>query len=138
MAEREKNSRRQHCPGQAGAEIRCVTMTLTFCCGRSSDFDPYPAIDIEKTGKKLKDLIGESGYSIRAIQELLHLSCPQPIYRWMKGQTLPTVDHLYALARIFHLHMEELLVQKEKNGAELFVLEKILTKHDYAFNISVK
>lgn len=56
----------------------------------------------------------QQGYSVKDIQHLLHLSCPQPIYRWMKGQVLPTVDHLYIIARVLHVHMEELLVSQDE------------------------
>lgn len=74
---------------------------------------------MRETGRQLTRLIQKSGYSVGEIQNLLHLSCPQPVYRWMKGQVLPTVDHLYVLAKLFRIHMEELLVQKERGTAEL-------------------
>lgn len=41
----------------------------------------YYNIDMEQTGLKLKKIIKQSGYDVKAIQEILHLSCPQPIYR---------------------------------------------------------
>lgn len=72
----------------------------------------YQGIDAERTGMRLKELIKQSGYSVGDIQKLLHMSCPQPVYKWMKGQMLPTVEHLYALAKIFHVHMEEILVPR--------------------------
>lgn len=50
------------------------------------------------------------GYSVKDIQNMLHLSCPQPVYRWMRGQVLPSVDHLYVLAKVLEVHMEELLI----------------------------
>lgn len=73
----------------------------------------YPNIDMKLTGLKLKKLIQRSGYDVKDIQKYLHLSCPQPIYRWFKGKTLPSVDHLYALSVLFGVHMEELIVSKQ-------------------------
>ncbi len=67
-------------------------------------------IDMEKTGIRLKELMSDSGYDVKQLQELLELSCPQPIYRWFKGQILPSVNNLYMLSVIFGVHMEELLV----------------------------
>lgn len=67
-------------------------------------------IDQVETGKKLKAMIQAAGYNVKFIQEYLHLSCPQPIYRWFKGKILPSVEHLYALSRLLNVHMEELLV----------------------------
>lgn len=70
----------------------------------------YPSIDIEKTGLKLKMMLKEAGYNVKYIQEYLHLSCPQSIYRWFKGKILPSVEHLCALSKLLNVHMEELLV----------------------------
>ena len=70
----------------------------------------YPEIDMKKTGEKIRCKVKNSAYSVKEIQEYLHLSCPQPIYRWFKGQTLPTVDHFYALGRLLGISMEEMIV----------------------------
>lgn len=55
----------------------------------------YENIDMKKTGLLLKETIEKNGYTVKDIQNILHLSCPQPIYRWFKGGILPSVDHLY-------------------------------------------
>ena len=72
----------------------------------------YPNIDMYRTGRKLKRILESAGYTPRMIQEYLHLSCVQPIYRWYKGLILPSVDHLLILSELLHVHMEELLVKK--------------------------
>lgn len=69
-------------------------------------------IDLPGTGKRIRRLMRENGYNVNQLQEELHLSCPQPIYRWMRGQVLPSVDHLFAMSRLFHVHMEDLLEEK--------------------------
>lgn len=73
----------------------------------------YSGIDLKKTGIHLKKLTERKGYTVKDIQRLLHLSCPQPVYRWFKGQVLPSVDHLYVLSKLLHVHMEELLLPLE-------------------------
>lgn len=70
----------------------------------------YPTIDQEKTGIKLKAMLKTAGYDVKYIQKYLHLSCPQPIYRWFKGKVLPSVEHLCAISILLGVHMEELLV----------------------------
>lgn len=67
-------------------------------------------IDQVKTGIKLKKMLKAAGYDVRDIQEYLHLSCPQSIYRWFKGKILPSVEHLCALSKLLNVHMEDLLV----------------------------
>ncbi|MBD5500280.1 MAG: helix-turn-helix transcriptional regulator [Lachnospiraceae bacterium] len=70
----------------------------------------FQSIDQVKTGIKLKKMLKAAGYDVRDIQEYLHLSCPQSIYRWFKGKILPSVEHLCALSRLLNVHMEDLLV----------------------------
>ncbi len=75
----------------------------------------YPNIDMEKTGRKLKRTIESAGFTPRMIQEYLHLSCVQPIYRWYKGLILPSVDHLFMLSELLNVHMEDFLVKQNIN-----------------------
>lgn len=72
----------------------------------------YQNIDLKKTGRRLKDMLLASGLTVQELQRRLHLSCPQPIYRWFRGQVLPSVDHLYMLSILLGVHMEELLVSE--------------------------
>ena len=74
----------------------------------------YQNIDMKRTGNNIKRMIEAAGYTPRMIQEYLHLSCVQPIYRWYKGLILPTVDHLLSLSELLDVHMEELLVKKDE------------------------
>ncbi len=74
----------------------------------------YPNINMRQTGKRMEAAIKTAGIDVKTLQEYLHLSCPQPIYRWFKGQVLPSVDHLYVISRLLGMHMEELLVPKQR------------------------
>lgn len=74
----------------------------------------------------MKDKVFGAGYSVKEIQEFLHLSCPQPVYRWFKGQILPSLDHLYVLSRLLGVHMEELIVAKGNNRRALSKQERRL------------
>lgn len=74
----------------------------------------YSGIDLVRTGSHLKRLIKQQGYPVKDIQKLMNLSCPQPVYRWFKGQVLPSVEHLYVLSKLLEIHMEELLVPQQE------------------------
>lgn len=71
------------------------------------------AIDMERTGLNIEMYIKVSGIKVSKLQKILNLSCPQPIYRWMKGKMIPTVDHFYIMSKLFGVHMEDLIVAKE-------------------------
>ena len=74
----------------------------------------YPNIDMQQTGRKMKRMLESAGYTPRMIQDYLHLSCVQPIYRWYKGLILPSVDHLFMLSKLLGVHMEDFLAKKEQ------------------------
>lgn len=81
------------------------------------DNNTYIHINMEKTGILLKKKITEQGYTVKDIQKYLQLSCPQPVYRWLKGKTLPSLDHMLMLSHVLKVHMEDLLAV-EGMGAE--------------------
>lgn len=85
-------------------------------------------IDKELSGLLLRIYIRNSGYCVSQIQEYLYLSCPQPVYRWMRWMILPSVGHLYSLSRLFGCHMEDLLAtQQERARIErLYGLRRVL------------
>ena len=72
----------------------------------------YTSLDMIQTGKKIHYIFIKNGCTVKDIQCFLNLACPQSIYRWIKGQTLPSIDNLYKMAEIFQIHMEDMLVAK--------------------------
>lgn len=71
------------------------------------------SLDMQMTGHLLKQMIRKRGYTIREIQKELGLSCPQPIYRWFRGQIMPSIDNLYKLSTILKVHMEDLVIPRQ-------------------------
>lgn len=91
------------------------------------------SLDMRMTGHVLSDKIRKRGYTVAEIQKELNLSCPQPIYRWFKGQTMPSIDNLYKLSALLEVHMEDLVIPRQdevwilhrgKNPAEYIRLKK--------------
>lgn len=71
------------------------------------------SMDMLMTGQLIKRLVREGGYSVSEVQSRLGLSCPQPIYRWYKGQNMPSIDNLFMLSDMLGLHMEDMLIQRD-------------------------
>lgn len=90
----------------------------------------YPNLDLKQSGSLMRYQIRRSGYTVRDIQDYLVLSCPQPVYRWFQGKTLPSVDHLYALSRLLGVHMEELLAGAQESP----VYREIFGEKQYLFS----
>lgn len=71
------------------------------------------SLDVLMTGQVLSGKIKKSGYTIAEIQRKLKLACPQPVYRWINGQTLPSIDNLYNLSKLLKVPMDELVVARQ-------------------------
>ncbi len=70
----------------------------------------YPLIDLKKTGEWLRVLCKHYGYSVKDLQEYLHISSNQAIYEWFNGHTLPSVNNLLALSMLLNISINLLLV----------------------------
>ena len=70
-------------------------------------------IDMIKTGNNISRLRKEKGLSIKAIQEAMGFNTPQAIFKWQRGEALPTVDNLAVLSELFQMTIDEIIV-KEK------------------------
>lgn len=62
-----------------------------------------------ETGKNLKRIMLQNGYSVKDIQFYLNLGTVQSIYHWLDGKSLPTIDHLYALSELFQLPIDSMI-----------------------------
>lgn len=69
-----------------------------------------PIIDLEATGRNIVRFRMESGLSVKDLQEIFGFGTPQAIYKWQRGETLPSVDNLVFLSAIFGVPVDDILV----------------------------
>ena len=70
----------------------------------------FPVIDLAATGSNIRRLRVERGLTVRELQNYFGFEEPRAIYKWQKGESLPTVDNLFALSKILCVPMETILV----------------------------
>jgi transcriptional regulator with XRE-family HTH domain len=68
-----------------------------------------PVVDMKLTGQNIASLRIKRGISVREMQHLLGFTTPQSIYKWQRGETLPTLENLAALACILDVSMDDIL-----------------------------
>ena len=68
-----------------------------------------PVVDMKLTGQNIASLRIKRGISVREMQHMLGFSTPQSIYKWQRGETLPTLENLAALACILDVSMDDIL-----------------------------
>ena len=69
-----------------------------------------PVIDMTATGINITRLRVNAGLTVKDLQKIFGFSTPQAIYKWQRGAALPTVDNLVALALLFGVRIEDILV----------------------------
>ena len=67
-------------------------------------------INMTETGNNISRLRKEKGITIKQIQETMGFNTPQAIYRWMRGETMPTLDNVFALSELLNVTVEEIVV----------------------------
>lgn len=70
----------------------------------------YPTIDMVKTGQNIMRLRIQNGFSVRDLQNIFGFSTPQAIYKWQSGISMPTIDNLVVLARLFQVQVDDILI----------------------------
>ncbi len=77
-----------------------------------------PVVDMKLTGQNIAALRMQRGISVRDLQLMLGFSTPQSIYKWQRGETLPTIENLAALACILGVTIDAIVaVECRKAGS---------------------
>lgn len=95
-----------------------------------TDMRPFPTIDLKATGSKIVRLRQAKALTVRDLQDYFGFEAPQAIYKWQRGETLPSVDNLYALSKLLDVPINDILVGKDRmiktksepNGSDSFYL----------------
>ena len=69
----------------------------------------FISIDMQATGKQIKKIMLQQGYTINDIKEYLYLKNPQAIYKWFRGESIPKIDVLFALSKLFNVPIDDLM-----------------------------
>ena len=71
------------------------------------------------SGEKIRMYIKNSKMKIAEVQAAFGFNSPQAIYKWMRGDAMPTIDNLVALAMIFGVTMDEIIVVDTDTRAQI-------------------
>lgn len=73
-----------------------------------------PVIDMTATGTNIMRLRINAGMTVKDLQDIFGFSTPQAIYKWQRGEKMPTVDNLVVLAAVFGATVDEILVYQRR------------------------
>lgn len=80
----------------------------------------YPTINVKATGERIRTLRKEKGIKVTELSEFMGFSEPQAVYKWQRGETLPSVDNLFALSRILETSIEDILVGDDEMSSRFY------------------
>ncbi|MBP3761805.1 MAG: helix-turn-helix transcriptional regulator [Ruminococcus sp.] len=69
-----------------------------------------PVIDVKATGSNIKQIIKSKGFRIADVQARCGFNTPQAIFKWLRGDSVPTIDNLIILADMFDLPIDKIII----------------------------
>ena len=66
-------------------------------------------IDMVRTGNNISRLRKEKGITVRQIQEEMGFNTPQAIFKWIRGESLPTLDNMIVLSEMLAVPIEQII-----------------------------
>jgi len=78
-----------------------------------------PAIDMAATGRNIAKMRQNAGLTVKDLQIFFGFATPQAIYKWQHGAAMPTIDNLVALAMIFGVTMDDIIVVDTDTAAQI-------------------
>ena len=70
----------------------------------------YLSIQQKETGRQIKRLLSEHGYTVKDVQNVMGFENPQAVYKGISGKSLPSLDIFIILSRLLHTSIEDILV----------------------------
>ena len=71
----------------------------------------FPSIDMAATGTNIVRMRRQTGMSVQDLQQVFGFSTPQAIYKWQRGDAMPTLDNLVVLAAVFGTTLDAIIVR---------------------------
>jgi len=62
------------------------------------------------TGANIRALIKGKGLKVADVQTVFGFNTPQAIFKWMRGDAVPTIDNLIILADMFDVPIDKIII----------------------------
>lgn len=83
----------------------------------------YPIVSLTATGDNIRRLRKERKVKTSELADYLGFSDVQAVYKWERGECLPTLENCFALSKYLHVQVEDILVcMDEMPSLFLFIL----------------
>lgn len=69
----------------------------------------FPVLDPKATGARIKELRKQKHLKVEDVARFMGFESEQAVYKWQRGDSLPTIDNLYALSVLFETSVDDIL-----------------------------
>lgn len=76
----------------------------------------YPIINPAATGDRINTLRKARGLSVSYLKDYFGFSTTNAIYKWLRGDALPSLDNMFALSLLLDVPVNDIIVADRKNG----------------------
>ena len=68
-------------------------------------------IDMIETGNNIARLRKMKNLSVKDVQTAMGFNTPQAIFKWQRGEAMPSIDNLVVLSELFDTPIDEILIK---------------------------
>lgn len=68
-----------------------------------------PTIDLIATGQNIRQLRRARNITVSEIQSYLELDTPRGVYKWQRGECLPSIENLLGLSIMFGVTINNII-----------------------------
>ena len=72
-----------------------------------------PSINMAATGNNITQMRRRAGMTVQDLQNIFGFSSPQAIYKWQRGDAMPTLDNLVILASVFDTTLDAIVIRNK-------------------------
>ena len=72
-----------------------------------------PSINMAATGNNISQMRRRAGMTVQDLQNIFGFSSPPAIYKWQRGEAMPTIDNLVILASVFDTTMDAIVIRNQ-------------------------
>ena len=74
--------------------------------------EAIPTINLEATGSNIKSLMKARGLKVAELQSVCGFNTPQSIFKWLRGDAMPSIDNLVILSHILGVPIDSIIITK--------------------------
>jgi transcriptional regulator with XRE-family HTH domain len=75
----------------------------------------YPVLDPIATGERIRELRKQNNLKVREVSEYMGFESEQAVFKWQRGDSMPTLDNMLALSRLFKTSIDDIVCERNEN-----------------------